>query len=456
MKNLSLRNIAQACDGIYFGEGNKADTLITEVVTDSRKITKGCLFVAIKGARVDGHDFIEQAYLEGAVCVLTEKELSDHKHNYIKVESTTKAIRMIAQYYRENLNIKVVGITGSVGKTSTKEMIASVLSQKYKVLKTLGNFNNALGVPFTLFRLTEEDEVAVVEMGISDFGEMDVLSKIAKPDICVFTNIGMCHLEQLKDRDGILKAKTEMFNHMNKKGHIIVNGDDDKLSTIQEVNGIVPMTFGYSCENDVYLVESRSLGFKGTYIKISTPAGDIEATIPIPGKHMIYNAMAGALVGAVLSLTPEQIKLGIETVETIEGRNNVIETEYFTIIDDCYNANPVSMRASIDLLTETDKRKVCIIGDMGELGKDEEQLHRSLGEYIGEKEIDFAIFIGKLSKNTYEGFQSKKAASKCAYYDDVESFLKDYLNVLHKQDYVLIKASHFMNFTQIVNKLKSI
>lgn len=455
MKNLTLKNMADACGGIYAGPNEAAGTQITAVVTDSRKIEQGCLFAAIRGNRADGHDYIAQAYEQGAVCVLSEKVLEDSGMPYIKVEDTIKALQDIAEFYRRGLDVKVVGITGSVGKTSTKEMIASILSQKYRVLKTLGNFNNGLGLPLTIFRLTEEDEVAVLEMGISDFGEMHLLSRIARPDICVFTNIGMCHLEQLHTRDGILKAKTEMFDYMSPDGYVIVNGDDDKLSAIEQINGRKPYRYGLSSQNDVYLLESENMGLKGTQCRIATLEGEIHAVIPIPGKHMLYNAMAGVLVGLLLKLDIRQIKEGIESLQPLNGRNNLIETEKYTIIDDCYNANPVSMRASIDVLDNALTRKVCILGDMGELGIDEVQMHNEVGAYAAVHNVDFAIFIGRLAVHMQKGFLKNTGNGQCVHFATVEEFMEQAETLLLKQDTILVKASHFMEFTKIIDFLKN-
>ena len=218
MKNLTLEHIAQACKGIYKGSEADKTREVTGIYTDSRKVREGSLFVPIKGARADGHDFIEGVMEKGALATLSEKDLGERPYPYIQVESSLQAVKDIAEYYLKQLQIPVVGITGSVGKTSTKEMIASVLSQKYKVLKTQGNFNNELGLPLTVFDLRDEHEMAVLEMGISDFGEMHRLAKIARPDTCVITNIGLCHLEFLKSRDGILKAKTEIFDFLREDG----------------------------------------------------------------------------------------------------------------------------------------------------------------------------------------------------------------------------------------------
>ena len=212
MKNMTLGNIAEACSGTYHGTEEAKEKTITDITTDSRKAGKGSLFVAIKGEKVDAHRFIPAVFEQGALCVICEQAPEQAAGAYILVESSLQAIKDIAEFYRKQLDMKVVGITGSVGKTSTKEMIASVLSEKYRVLKTLGNFNNELGLPLTVFRLREEDEIAVLEMGISNFGEMHRLSKSARPDFCVMTNIGKCHLEFLGDRDGVLSAKSEIFD----------------------------------------------------------------------------------------------------------------------------------------------------------------------------------------------------------------------------------------------------
>ena len=252
MKNLTLAHIAQVCGGTYHGPESKKDIYVTAVTSDSRKVEKGCLFVPIVGARADGHDFIPQVMEAGALGTLSEKELTDAGFPYVKVASTLQAVKDIAEYYLEQLKIPVVGITGSVGKTSTKEMIAAVLSQKFNILKTQGNFNNELGLPLTVFRLRDEHEIAVLEMGISDFGEMHRLAAIAKPNTCVITNIGTCHLENLGDRDGVLKAKTEVFDHLKENAAVILNGDDDKLAGVGEVKGKKPVFFGMNPALPVY------------------------------------------------------------------------------------------------------------------------------------------------------------------------------------------------------------
>ena len=237
MKNLTPENIAKACGGTMVNCENILGREVTAVTTDSRKVTEGCLYIPMKGAKFNGHDFIPQVMESGALLSLTEKDEAAEGYPYIKVKRTDIAIQRIAEFYRVELGIPVVGITGSVGKTSTKEMIAAVLSQKYNVLKTAGNFNNNLGLPLTIFRITEEHEIAVLEMGISHFGEMTDLARTARPNTMVITNIGTCHLEFLKDRDGVFEAKTECFEYVDfENGTVVLNGDDDKLCRVDQVH----------------------------------------------------------------------------------------------------------------------------------------------------------------------------------------------------------------------------
>lgn len=468
MKNMTLEKIAEACHGTYIGGQELRQTTIQGAVTDSRQVTEGFLFIPIKGARVDGHDFIPDVVKKGAAAVLSERELTDCAVPYIKVASSEQALKDIAAYYRSQLTIPIVGITGSVGKTSTKEMIASVLSQRYHVLKTAGNFNNEIGLPLTLLRIREEHEAAVVEMGISDFGEMHRLAKMAQPDICVITNIGICHLEKLKTRDGILKAKSEIFDYLKPEGHIVLNGEDDKLSTITEVKGVYPLFYGCkevqtesSHTNSGKIVKEicadqiQNCGLEGVKAQIHTPKGSIEVSIPIPGEHNVSNAMAAAAVGLFLGMELEDIKTGIESVETIGGRSNLIEVGGLTMIDDCYNANPVSMRASLDVLSNGQGRKIAVLGDMGELGENERQLHYQVGAYAAQKQIDTIFCAGLLSEELARG--AKETAKDCQifYFKTRQEMTEQLLNYLQKGDTVLVKASHFMEYPKVVEAIRA-
>lgn len=452
MKNMTLGNIAMCCGGMYFGDEGAKGTEVTGIAIDSRKVKKGGLFIPIQGERVDGHSFIPKVMEDGALACLSEETQTDITP-YILVNSTKDALKKIAAFYRQSLGIKVVGITGSVGKTSTKEMIASVLKEKYRVHKTAGNFNNEIGLPLTIFDILEEHEVAVLEMGISDFGEMHRLGEIANPDICVITNIGLCHLENLGTRDGILKAKTEVFDHLRGEGIVILNGDDDKLSTIQEVKGKKAVKYGLH-KGDAYASEITSFGMEGIRMKLHLNGREKSVTIPIPGEHNVYNALAAACVGTVCGMELEEICRGIETVETISGRSNLIHKNGITVIDDCYNANPVSMRASIDVLSQAPGRKIAVLGDMGELGEKERELHAGIGSYAAGKQIDQLFTVGELSKEMARA--AKESAShpmQIFHFATKEELLRALLPTIKKGDTLLVKASHFMEFPKIVAAL---
>ncbi len=466
MKGMTIGAMVQACKGIYHGQESELNKEVMSITTDSRKAEKDCLFVAIKGARSDGHDYIEGCFEAGAICCISEKELPNEQRPYIQVESSLEAIKALATYYRQQLDIKVVGITGSVGKTSTKETIASVLSTKYKVLKTLGNFNNELGLPLTIFRLHEDDEIAVLEMGISDFGEMSRLTAIARPDISVITNIGLCHLENLKSRDGILKAKTEIFEGMNEDGVAVLNHDDDKLSTVEEVCGKSPLFFGIENCEGVYAkdIDNQGLcGIDATICGLKTEANDnmeeVRVHIPVPGMHMVYNACAAAAVGAVCGLSASQIKEGIENLQTIAGRNNIIKTGDLIVLDDCYNANPVSMKASIDVIDTAVGRKICVLGDMFELGENEKALHYEVGKHLAHKGIDILYTVGELAEYIAKGAKDTLHAEggyncEIVSFDSKDELMECLRTQLRPGDNILVKASHGMHFEEIIEKIK--
>ena len=453
MKNLTLENLTRVCGGVYFGPADSLKQEISSITTDSRKAEPGTLFVPIVGERVDAHKFIPQVMEAGALATLSERTLENADFPYIKVESSLQAVKDIAEFYLQQLQIPVVGITGSVGKTSTKEVIASVLKEKYRTLKTQGNFNNELGLPLTVFRLRDEDQIAVLEMGISDFGEMTRLAKIARPDTCVITNIGTCHLENLGDRDGVLKAKTEIFKYLKKDGHIVLNGDDDKLCTVKEYEGIKPVFFGMESDKEIYADEIASRGLKGMTCRIHVGEESFKVDIPMPGIHMVYNALAATAVGRIYGLTLEQIRRGIETLEAISGRFHMIETDRFLIVDDCYNANPMSMKASLDVLKDGAGRKVAILGDMGELGENEAQLHAEVGEHAAKCGIDVCICTGPLSANIAR--RAKENPNLTVIEEpDRDSLLAHLNSYVQSGDTILVKASHFMQFEKVVAALR--
>lgn len=453
MKNLTPGRVAVICGGTFIGKEEDRDREIVSITTDSRRAEPGGLFAAIVGARVDGHSFIPSVFERGALCVLSEKELQEAGGSYILVDSVLDALKAIAEDYLVQLHIPVVGITGSVGKTSTKEMIAAVLSQKYCTHKTAGNFNNELGLPLTVFELRQEHEIAVLEMGINHFGEMHRLAKIARPDTCVITNIGQCHLEYLGDRDGVLRAKSEIFDYLRPDGHIVFNGEDDKLEAVREVKGIRPVFFGFGKENEVYADRIEKKGLDGISCRIHTPQGSFTTLIPIPGIHMVLNALAGTAVGLIYGLTLEEIRRGIESLQPVSGRFHVIHAERATIIDDCYNANPASMKASLEVLQDGLGRKVAILGDMGELGDDEALLHRGVGEFAAGLDIDCCICVGRLCRELAGGISAKNQQMEVICMENLQELLGRLPALVNEGDTVLVKASHFMNFGKVVDAL---
>lgn len=460
MKNMTINNVVEACKGKLYGEnGNSAEA--TCVVIDSRKIEAGGIFIATKGERVDGHNFIPQVAEKGALAVVCEREPENCSVPFILVEDSLKALKDIAEFYRKQLSIPVIGITGSVGKTSTKEMIAAVISEGFRVLKTEGNFNNEIGLPLTVLQIRPEHEAAVLEMGISDFGEMHRLSRIARPDICVITNIGQCHLENLGTREGILQAKSEIFDFMNPEGHIFVNGDDDMLIKVKAKGSHKPVHFGLDPSNEVFASNIMNKGLLGSKAVIHMDLEVFPVEIPLPGGHMIYNALAAAAVGKCMGLSSKQIQDGIAKVQAVGGRSHVIALPSRTIIDDCYNANPVSMKAAIDLLTMALGRKVAVLGDMFELGEKEREMHGDVGSYAVQKGIDVLICTGELSRFMCESALEQLKAddarkqTEIYYFKTRDEMLEKIKKILQSGDSILVKASHGMQFEKVVEYLKA-
>ena len=471
--NLTIGEIARACSGkLILNNDTKNDKYVTSVVIDSRQVTEDGVFIAVPGQRVDGHTFVSSVFAQGvalAIVSKTPEQLSQESGvpvkgwgSYVLVEDTLQALRDIAEFYREKLTVRVVGITGSAGKTSTKEFIACVLAEKYSVLKTEGNLNNEIGVPLTLLRIRKEHQVAVVEMGISDFGEMHRLSKMVKPDICVITNIGQSHLDNLKTREGILKAKSEIFDFMAEDGEICLNGEDDKLTPIADIKGHRPHFFGMGGNpgQEVYALDIVSKGLWGSDAKLRIGDSDIQVHVPLPGFHMVLNAAAAACVARLLELVPEQIAAGIGKVIPVNGRNNLIRLSHYTLIDDCYNANPASMRAALDLLAMADTEKVAVLGDMFGLGEENsDELHRQVGAYAAQKQIGRILCVGERARNMFQAAcDNAKETERITHFPSLEALFaaleKERREYIPDGSTVLIKASHAMEFEKVLEFLK--
>ena len=460
MKPMTLAQAAEAVGGKLIGGG--ADTLIRQVVMDSRLDVDGALFVAIPGTRADGHDFVPDVLTRGAVGCLVEREIPDAPGPQIVVDSTLRAVRDLAAYYRSLFDIPVIGITGSVGKTSTKEMLATVLSEKFLVHKTAGNLNNELGVPMTLLALREGHQAAVIEMGISDFGEMTRLTEMVRPTIAIITIIGYAHLDNLGDRAGVYRAKTEIFHGLTQGGLALLNGDDDMLRPCR-ITDIAPQKtavgkrlYGLDASNDYRATDIVTLGESGTSCIFHLGEATLPVMIPAFGLPFVYAALAAAAAGQWLGMTPDEIARGIAAFHTVEGRANVCKTERLTIIDDCYNANPSSVRASLISLAELPGRRVAILGDMGELGPDAVTLHREIGETLGRSEIDSLITIGEMSAHTYAGAKAARPDLLAWHFPDKTEALAVLPSLVSDGDQVLVKASRFMQFEDVVVALKAL
>lgn len=434
----------------YLGIEVNKQALITSVSTDTRKIETGCLFICLKGERFDAHDFVPQAVENGAAAIVSEKDV-DCPVPVLRVESTHKALLDIARMYRERFSIPVVGLTGSVGKTTTKEMIYSVLSEKYNTLKTQGNLNNEIGLPSTLFSLDEKTEAAVIEMGMNHFGEISRLTNTCKPTMAVITNIGVSHIEYLGSRDGILKAKCEIFEGLEKGSFAALNGDDDKLITVKKDDYKILFYGINNTENDILATDIFQNG-KSTSFTVRFDGKTQAVTIPTVGLHNVYDALAAFTVGACHNIEPQKIADGLSKYVPAGMRQRVKNVNGITVVEDCYNASPDSQKAAVDTLTALEgKRKIAVLGDMLELGERAPELHADVGKYLSEKGIDMLFTYGQLSKNTANAVTNGK--TECFSFVSKDELTKKLLSVLEKDDVVLFKASRGMKLEEVINKL---
>ena len=446
---MEIEEIAKAVGGQKKGDFSGT---VTSVTTDSRQIVPGALFIPLVGERFDGHDFLVQAEEAGAACVLSQKETTASRAIFVK--DTKKALGDLAAHYRSKFSIPVVAVTGSVGKTSTKEMIASVLSEGFFVHKTAGNFNNDIGLPLTVFGLEESHTAAVIEMGMNHFGELSYLTAIAKPTVAVITNIGVAHIENLGSREGILKAKCEIFEGLSPDGIAVLNGEDDMLLTLGKDR---PRTlwFGFSPDNDFYAKSIRPLGLTQTAFTLCHGEEEVEVTLPAAGEHMVLNAVAAAAVGYHLGLSLQQMAQGIGRFAQTGMRMQLTKTDFCTILNDSYNANPVSTKAALQVLSQVEGRKVAVLGDMLELGENAASFHKEVGAFAAQNGIDLCIAIGPLSRSLAEGME--EAGGKAVHFPSVEAFFDaPWQGYFSKKDTVLVKASHSMALHRIAEKLQEV
>lgn len=448
MVAFTLAAAAEACGGKFYGDDGLLTQSVTSVTIDSRAVAPGSLFIAIRGERFDGHDFFEVAFDAGALCCVSEKPVEGKP--YILVASTQDAFQMLAAYYRLLFPILAVAISGSVGKTTTKELVAGVLAQKYCVLKNEGNLNNQTGVPLTIFRLEPTHEAAVIEMGMNHLGEISNLARIVRPDICVLTNIGEAHIEYLGSKEGILQAKMEMLEFMKPGGHIVVNGDDPLLAKLADRYSNV-ITVGVGENNVVRAIDMVDLGLQGTRFTAVCEGERLPFHIHCPGAHMVMNALTALAVGKLLGVDQERIQTGISGYTPPSGRMHIVKAKSITVISDAYNANPTSMAASLGILAKAEGRKVCILGDMFELGEAEKQYHYEIGRIAAELQIDLILCVGRLAEHIFES--ATQNGANTLHFADKEQLLTALPSLIQPKDTVLVKASHGMRLDTVADWL---
>lgn len=432
------------------------DVMVNGVSINSRTIQQGNLFIPIIGEKFNGHEFVEQVMNDGAACALWQEDMLNPPENIplIFVKDTLKALQQLASQYRSELSVKVIGITGSNGKTTTKDMTAAIFQTAFNIHKTEGNFNNHIGLPLTILQLAEDTEVAIIEMGMSSRGEIELLSKIAKPDIAIITNIGESHLQDLGSREEIAEAKLEILAGLAPNGSIIYHGDEPLLKNRLNDQDIKKISFGQSKENNYYPVSIRQEN-NGTYFKIEQT--DLELFIPVLGKHNVYNALAAIAAARAFEIPFSQMKKGLETValtsmrmELMEGKNGV------TIINDAYNASPTSMKAAIQLLADMQgyNRKLVVLGDMLELGENEVLFHQEIGRFLDPSKIDVVYTYGNLGEQIAVGVKSAFPNQVVKSFIDKHKLIEDISLNLKSGDLVLVKGSRGMKLEEVVQALK--
>ena len=450
---ITFNEMLKAMDGEVVVQGQEIK--FNKLCIDTRKVEKDDVFLAIKGANFNGNDFALKALELGASIVIVDEikfAIEDINTNgtIIKVKNTRQALLDLAKFYRKKLGLKVIGVTGSTGKTSTKDLIAALLSDKYKVFKTKGNFNNDIGLPLMILELTCDYDVAVLEMGMSSLGEIELLADVARPDIAVITNIGLSHIENLKTQENILKAKMEISAFFDENNVLIINGEDEFLKNISSKSFKVKK-IGYNHEYDVY-ASNIILREEETEFLAHAFGEEAVFTLPMAGKHNVLNTMLAIEVAECLNVSFKEMILGLDNIEATSMRLQVIKREGLTIINDCYNASPDSMKSSLDVLSAyRNCRRVAILGDMYELGDEAKRAHFEVGQYAKDK-VDLLIVIGEHINNFKDGFKNDNIIM----YNTKEECIKELESIVNKDDVVLVKASRGVKLEDVVKKLEEV
>lgn len=445
MEKMMLSEIAEA-----LGSEINKEAEITSVSTDTRSIEKGCVFLAVKGERFDGHDFAVKAVESGAEAVITEREIEGIP--CIVVESTRMAYLKLAEYYRKKFNPILVGITGSVGKTTTKEMVSLVLSEKYNTLKTSGNLNNEIGLPKTLFNLCSEHKAAVIEMGMSHFGEIERLSKTARPTMAIITNIGFSHIENLHSQHGILQAKLEILRGMDGSAPLIVNADDVSLYPLTYQLGREVLSYGIVNDDCDFRAVDIKEEDNRTLFTVEYKGGRKEIELGCIGKHNILNALAAFCVGIKSGLTEDEIASALKKYKADGLRQNIVKKGEQTVIIDCYNASPDSMKASLTVLSQLkNPRKIAVLGSMLELGEMSEMLHGKVAEFVKESGADKLFCYGDDCRYTAE--RAAELGVNVSYINDKQELADSLKKYLTADDAVLFKASRGMKMEEVIDMI---
>lgn len=452
MLKLSLDEIVKATKGKLLLNNNKE---VEYISTSSKDIKENTLFIPIKGEKYDGHAFLEDAYNNGCRIFLIDKNHEFYKKDIslIEVNDTLLALGSLARFYLDKFNVDLIGVTGSVGKTSTRDIIYSVLNEKYKTLKNELNYNNEIGIPKTLFNLDYSYEKAVIEMGIDKKGDISYFKTIAPLKHAVISNIGLSHIANFKNQEGIFHAKMEIAKDFNKENTLIVNGDDNFLKTLKDKK--LPynlLTYGFDKDNTIYCVSYEIVNGKINF-KVNFKNKIYDYTIPSIAKHNIYNAMSAILIGNLYNLTYEEIKKGLESVSFTEGRLTIINKKDITIINDCYNASLDSIKSALNVLSTFKTRKVAILGDVLETGSYEEEIHKNIGKSIIGN-TDILILVGDSIKYTYDEVIKNNFNKDNIYvFNTYEDVIKNINSIIKKGDTILLKASHGIKLSNVVEYL---
>jgi UDP-N-acetylmuramoyl-tripeptide--D-alanyl-D-alanine ligase len=447
MISMSLSNAAAAIESTYDGE----DIIFSGCSIDSRTIEKGNLFIAINGENFDGHDYASTAEEKGAAALLLEREVS-HNKPLLKVKDTRKAMGLLAKYWREEMSIPLVAITGSNGKTTVKEMISSVLSEISEVHATSGNLNNDIGVPLTLFGLDKKHQYAVIEMGANHPGEIEWLSAIARPNVAVITQCAPAHLEGFGDIDGVAKAKAEIYSGLQPSGTAIINADDTYAEFwSKQCKLIKQISFGIKSE-DADVRAKNILDVKQsatTDFELICSVGSINISLPLAGTHNVMNALSAAACCLSLDISLQTIQNGFEKMSPVKGRLQTKQGKQGArIIDDTYNANPTSLDAALNVLSSYEGMRYLVLGDMGELGDTAVELHRDAGVAAKQAGIDGLFTIGELSINAMQAY-----GEDALHFESYDALDKALLGLLNKDTTIVIKGSRAMQMERIVNTL---